>query len=66
MVVDIKQIEQCLRYFKAINELPLQDIIWMRGTELLTPNKKEVEEYKFIGLSNRDFPSVAGWMPDDI
>jgi len=66
MVVDINEIERCLRYFKAINAEVLEDIVWMRGNEKLTPDHEVLEEYRFIGLSNRDFPSVAGWLPDDI
>lgn len=66
MVVDINEIERCLRYFKAINDTNLDDIVWVRGDEVLQPTTEQLEEYKFIGLSNRDFPSVAGWMPEDI
>lgn len=66
MVVDINEIERCLRYFKAINAEDLEDIIWMRGNEKLTPDPDVLDEYRFIGLSNRDFPGVAGWFPDDI
>ncbi len=66
MVVDIKEIERCLRYFKAINAAPLGEIVWMRGDERLTPPAEQLDEFRFIGLSNRDFPSVVGWMPDDV
>ena len=66
MVVDINEIERCLRYFKAINAENLEDIVWMRGEEKLTPDPEVLEEYRFTGLSNRDFPSVSGWLPDGI
>ena len=66
MVVDVDEIERCLRYFKAINAANLNEIIWVRGNEKLTPDAEVLEEYRFLGLSNRDFPSVAGWLPDDI
>jgi hypothetical protein len=66
MIVDINEIERCLRYFKAINNAALEDIVWMRGDERLTPEPGAIEEYAFVGLSNRDFPAVAGWLPDDI
>lgn len=66
MVVDINEIERCLRYFKEINAENLEDIVWMRGDDRLTPAPEVLEEYRFIGLSNRDSPSVAGWLPDDI
>jgi hypothetical protein len=64
--VDILELERCLRYFKQINNTPLEEIVWMRGEELLTPEPGALEEFAFIGLSNRDFPSIAGWLPPDI
>lgn len=66
MIVDINELERCLRYFKAINDAPLEDIVWMRGDEMLTPSEDDLDNYAFIGLSNRDFPAVAGWLPEDI
>jgi hypothetical protein len=66
MIVDIVEIERVLRYFKAINQENLEDIVWMRGSESLIPSAGQLEEFNFLGLSNRDFPSVIGWMPDDI
>lgn len=65
MIVDINEIERCLRYFNEINEANLEDIIWMRGDETLQVLPEQLKAFKFMGLSNRDFPSVAGWMPDD-
>jgi len=66
VIVDIKEIERVLRYFKTINNAELGDIVWMRGDERLTPTPEQIEDYNFMGLSNRDFPAVIGWMPDDI
>ena len=66
MIVDILEIERVLRYFKTINKADLDDIVWMRGEERMTPSAEQLEGFKYIGLSNRDFPSVIGWMPDDI
>ena len=66
MVVDINEIERCLRYFKAINASELDAIVWLRGDEKLTPTPEDIAEYRFIGLSNKDFPSVMGWMPEGV
>ena len=66
MIVDINEIERCLRYFNKINEATLTEIIWMRGKEPLTPEPFQLEEYQFMGLNNQSFPEVIGWMPDDI
>jgi hypothetical protein len=66
MIVDVNEIERCLRYFKAINDAPLEEIVWMRGDEQLHADPAELQEHAFTGLSNRDFPAVAGWLPDGI
>lgn len=66
MIVDVNEIERCLRFFKSINEADLDKIVWVRGDEQLLPDPEQLEEYKFIGLSNRDFPAVMGWLPDDV
>lgn len=66
MIVDINKIEECLRYFKSINETPIEDIIWVKGDETIYADKEALEEFQFIGLSNKDFPSVMDWLPDDV
>lgn len=66
MIVDINEIERCLRFFQFINEANIEDIIWMRGDETLQVSPERLKAFKFMGLSNRDFPSVTGWMPDDV
>ncbi len=66
MVVDINEIERCLRYFKAINDANLDDIVWMRGEDTLRPTPEQLQEFALIGLSNRDFPSVVGWIPEGV
>lgn len=66
MVVDINEIERCLRFFKEINEANIEEIVWKRGDETLQVEPEELEDFKYMGLSNRDFPSIAGWLPDDV
>lgn len=66
VIVDVNEIERCLRYFKAINDADLDDIVWMRGNEQLHADPTALEEFSFTGLSNRDFPAVAGWMPEGV
>ena len=66
MIVNVDEIERCLRYFKEINNADLDEIVWMRHGDQIVPDPALIKEFRFIGLSNRDFPSVAGWMPDDV
>ena len=65
-VVKVEEIERCLRFFKEINKTPLEDIIWTKDGVELCPSADDIIEYNFTGLSNRDFPAVMGWLPDDI
>lgn len=66
VIVDVNEIERCLRYFKAINNADLEDIVWMRGNEQLHADPAALEEFSFTGLSNRDFPAVVGWLPEGV
>lgn len=66
MIVDITEIERCLKYFKQVNDCPFEDIIWVKDGVPLLVDPETSEDFKFIGLSNRDFPSICGWMPDDV
>lgn len=66
MKVDIREIERCLRYFKTINNTDFHKLSWFDGDKPLTVTKEQADEFNYMGLSNRDFPSVIGWMPDDV
>lgn len=66
MIVDINEIERVLRYFKEINDTPLSEIKWTNGDNLLYTSNDAIVEFQYMGLSNKDFPSVMGWMPDGI
>jgi hypothetical protein len=65
MIVDIDEVEKCFRYFKEINSSNIEDIVWTKGNEVLNVSTTDLENFSFIGLSNRDFPAVMGWLPED-
>jgi hypothetical protein len=64
--VDLDELERCMRYFKGINSVDLCDIEWVKGDTSITPTQEDLDEFSFIGFSNRDFPSYMGWVPDDV
>ena len=64
LVVDVGELEECLRFLKKINSAELRDIIWMRGDQQLIPDPQDIEQYKFYGLSNRYYPESAGWIQE--
>jgi hypothetical protein len=66
MDVDIKELEECMRFLQKINKSNIYDIVWRRGSEVLKPTKEQLDGFSFMGLSNKDFPSVMGWMPDGL
>jgi hypothetical protein len=66
MKVDVNELERCLRYLKEINNAALEDIVWMRGDTPLSVDPDALWSFSFVGLSNRDFPSYVGWMPDGV
>lgn len=66
MKVDLEELERCMRYFESINSVDLSTIEWTQGDVTITPSQEDLEEFSFIGFSNKEFPSYMGWMPDDI
>ena len=66
IVVDVRAIERVLMFFKSINNTDLEDITWVMDDEVLSPSKEDIENFKFMGLSNRDFPSIMGWFNEDV
>lgn len=66
MRVDLEELERCMRYFKSINSIDMSDIQWFKGGEEILASEEDLDEFRFIGFSNRDFPSYMGWHPDDI
>ena len=55
-VVDIREVERCQRYLRSINDAPLENITWMRDGQIVEYTPEQIEHWKFIGLSNKDFP----------
>lgn len=66
MKVDLEELERCIRYFKSINSVDLSTIEWVKGGVTITPTQEDLDEFSFIGFSNKEFPSYMGWMPDDV
>lgn len=64
MFVDIRKIKECLEYLHEVNSEKLENIVWCRDGAALAVTPEELNEYKFIGLSNKDFPANMGWLDD--
>jgi hypothetical protein len=55
MKVNLNELEAAQALFDKVNGEPLENIQWFRDDELLLVPKREVDEWKFIGLSNTAF-----------
>jgi len=57
MIVNYDEVVRLIKMRFAINRCPLEEIEWVRddGTKIEV-NPKLIQEWKFIGLSNIDFP----------
>lgn len=55
LIVDLELMLQCKTQLNEINQMPLEDIRFVRNGKELEINKKNMEDWKFIGLSNTDF-----------
>lgn len=55
MLVFVEDLRELYGKIQAINQTPLEDIVWMKNGQLIEASNKLVEDFKFTGLSNVDF-----------
>jgi hypothetical protein len=55
MKVNLNEVEAAQALLDKVNSEPLENIQWFRDDELVLVPKREVDEWKFIGLSNTAF-----------
>lgn len=58
MRVKIEKVLDLLRQLEEINSYPLEQIYWIYEEESLKVDKKEIEDWKFTGLSNVSFIEI--------
>lgn len=58
MRVKIEKVLDLLRQIEEINKYPLDQIEWIYNNESVKVNKKEIEDWKFTGLSNVSFIEI--------
>lgn len=58
MRVDVEEIISIHKRIQQINEQPLEQIEWYKKGEKIEVDKKQIDEWKFIGLSNFYFLSL--------
>lgn len=58
MRVKIEKVLDLLRQLEEINSYPLEQIDWIYEEESVKVDKKEIEDWKFTGLSNISFIEI--------
>ncbi len=58
--VNLDEVQKCLEFIQRVNSYPLESIEWFYSDENWRTVKvhtgiEEVEEWRFTGLSNKDF-----------
>lgn len=60
MIVNIRKLKEAKEYLWNIDNTPFEKIIWTDGEyNELTVNPLEIEDWKFIGLNNSDYPEYV-------
>lgn len=58
MRVKVEKVLDLLRQLEEINKYPLDQIEWIYNNEYVEVTKKEIEDWKFTGLSNVSFIEI--------
>lgn len=64
MQVNIEDLDKYKEFIASINSVPLEQIEWFCGGYLLQFPKEQIDEFKFVGLSNASFLDYVGLTPD--
>jgi len=59
MIVDLNQLDSCMDYLDGVRKAKLEDIVWTRGDTVIPVTDEQRADFRFIGLSNVEFPWVA-------
>lgn len=60
MIVDVNYLRYLNEQRLAINQTPLEDIVWMENGQMIEVSDKLIEDFRFTGLSNVDL-ILAGY-----
>jgi hypothetical protein len=55
MQVHIEKVLDLKRQLREINSIPLKDIVWLKNGNKVECSQQDIEDFRFIGLSNTEF-----------
>lgn len=58
MKVDLEKFIKVKKYLKEINETDINDIEWVYKDKVIPVSDEMLQEWKFVGLCNCDFPHL--------
>lgn len=64
MRVNIEDLDKYKEFIASINSVPLEQIEWFYSGYLLNFPKEQIDEFKFVGLTNASFPDYVGLSSD--
>lgn len=64
MRVNIEDLDKYKEFIDSMNSVPLEQIEWFCGGYLLKFPKEQIDEFKFVGLTNASFPDYVGLSSD--
>lgn len=53
--VEMMTLRRVMAYLSIIESVPLEEIVWTENGEIIPFTAKELDEWKFTGMNNRDF-----------
>lgn len=54
-VVDLRRLAASIAYIERVNRLLLNEITWTLDDNVVPVTAKQIDEWRFTGLNNRDF-----------
>lgn len=58
-VIAIEEVEALRDRINAINNIPLANIVWTRGDNVIPVTQEAIDYWKFVGLSNASFAEMV-------
>ena len=60
--VNLLELNKCQRFIREVNRKPLDKIVWTYGDKVVQASEKDIDEWRFTGLSNVWFADQQGWL----
>lgn len=59
MQVDLRELRKVLDYLRSINKEDINNIEWTLDGQIVHIDQRDINQWRFVGLNNVDFPRYA-------